>query len=124
MTRGRGMKELREKLFDICDELNPWPLPTTFGVICSGRDAFYDPANSKVLKRGRTEAMNTFIIHQGEIQHGLGSRTPCLPEASCRCRGILDRILFFIADLEVASIYAKRCASISSMFIYVYNCYM
>ncbi|KAL3720535.1 hypothetical protein ACJRO7_005362 [Eucalyptus globulus] len=83
------------------------------------RAAFYDPANSKVMVRGHTS--NTFIIHQGEIQHRLGSRTFFLPEASYRCQGILDKILFFIADIEAASIYAKLRASIASTFIYVYN---
>ncbi|XP_030460481.1 uncharacterized protein LOC115680785 [Syzygium oleosum] len=103
------------------------------------RAAFYDPANSKSWKevyevQDRCDRVGLglkiireggeyFIVHQGEIQHHLGSRTSCPlgskrhqngeelrhGEASCRSQGILDRILFFIGDLEVASTDAKRC---------------
>ncbi|KAI3409113.1 F-box domain-containing protein [Psidium guajava] len=104
------------------------------------RVAFYDPANSKSWKevyevQDRCDRVGLglkiiregdeyFIIHQGEIQHHLGSRTSCplgskrhhngeeltCKEASgrCRCQGILDRILFFIGDLEATSMDAKR----------------
>ncbi|KAG6576637.1 hypothetical protein SDJN03_24211, partial [Cucurbita argyrosperma subsp. sororia] len=73
------------------------------------------------------EGSDYYLIHQGEIQRHLGSRrqkngqTSFLPLSSKRellseglleedksCRGILDRILFFIGDLEVASTDAKR----------------
>ncbi|KAF7816658.1 F-box/WD repeat-containing protein pof10 [Senna tora] len=69
-----------------------------------------------------------YLVHQGEIQRCLGSRRnrrqatshsfhtygseeDLAGEASVderACRGILDKILFFIGDLEVASADAKR----------------
>lgn len=71
------------------------------------------------------EGGNYYLVYQGKIQRYLGSRTqkrriagvpstsrdqtgegPTLEEISSR--GILDRILFFIGDLEVASMEAKR----------------
>ncbi|KAK3445677.1 hypothetical protein EUGRSUZ_A01433 [Eucalyptus grandis] len=103
------------------------------------RAAFYDPTDSKSWKEVYEvqdrcdrvglglkiirEGGDYFIVHQGEIQRHLGSRTPCPrgskrhqngeelmhEEASSRCRSILDNILFFIGDLEVASTDAKRC---------------
>lgn len=69
-----------------------------------------------------------YLVHQGEIQRCLGSRKDREQAASHSrrtigsgrdftgeasidersCRGILDKILFFIGDLEVASADAKR----------------
>ncbi|KAI4307063.1 hypothetical protein L6164_030293 [Bauhinia variegata] len=75
------------------------------------------------------EGSDYYLVRQGEIQRYLGSRKnkkqvsshSChgsssergfagegsLDEERC-CRGILDKILFFIGDLEVASSDAKR----------------
>ncbi|KAI3720565.1 hypothetical protein L2E82_31554 [Cichorium intybus] len=78
----------------------------------------------KIIREGD----DYFLIHQGEIQRHLGSRTLQLgtDDASTssdatrytgdelvtgrhdRQMGILDRILFFIGDLETASAPAKR----------------
>ncbi|XP_071709524.1 uncharacterized protein [Rutidosis leptorrhynchoides] len=74
----------------------------------------------KIIREGD----DYFLIHQGEIQRHLGSRTLQLgsdnnvsdPRYSGdeitgrndRQMGILDRILFFIGDLETASAPAKR----------------
>nr|XP_043633917.1 uncharacterized protein LOC122605103 [Erigeron canadensis] len=76
----------------------------------------------KIIREGD----DYFLIHQGEIQRHLGSRTPQPgtqdPSTSLAARhtgdeimvrnecqmGILDRILFFIGDLETASAPAKR----------------
>ncbi|RDX93388.1 pof10 [Mucuna pruriens] len=67
------------------------------------------------------EGSDYYLVHQGEIERHLGSRvtaqrchseidfseeTSLAQERSCR--GILDKILFFIGDLEVASAQAKR----------------
>ncbi|XWS38022.1 hypothetical protein CRYUN_Cryun19dG0095100 [Craigia yunnanensis] len=66
-----------------------------------------------------------FLAHQGQIQRYLGSRrkrkgvqkdylppSSSKPEESLKveepCRGILDKILFFLGDLEAASADAKR----------------
>ncbi|KDP27321.1 hypothetical protein JCGZ_20822 [Jatropha curcas] len=77
----------------------------------------------KIIREGG----DYYLVHQGEIQRYLGSRRrneraiSCPPsskgelmadrsmtdEESC-CRGILDKIFFFIGDLEVASTEAKR----------------
>ncbi|KAI4338006.1 hypothetical protein L6164_016362 [Bauhinia variegata] len=75
------------------------------------------------------EGSDYYLVHQGEIQRYLGSRRnkkqgsshSCRGSSSERgfagegpldeersCRGILDKILFFIGDLEVASSDAKR----------------
>ncbi|GJX45998.1 putative F-box domain-containing protein [Tanacetum coccineum] len=72
------------------------------------------------------EGDDYFLIHQGEIQRHLGSRTLQLGTEDVssssnagytgdeimsrnnRQMGILDRILFFIGDLETASAPAKR----------------
>ncbi|MED6220873.1 hypothetical protein PIB30_049000 [Stylosanthes scabra] len=75
------------------------------------------------------EGSDYHLVHQGEIQLHLGSRknqehvadhsshTFCSendsngegsPIQERSCRGILDKILFFIGDLEVASADAKR----------------
>ncbi|KAJ1383089.1 F-box-like domain superfamily [Sesbania bispinosa] len=75
------------------------------------------------------EGSDYYLVHQGEIQRYLGSRKnreqatrhkghtlsserdltgeDSLAEERS-CRGILDKILFFIGDLEVASVDAKR----------------
>ncbi|KAJ9174307.1 hypothetical protein P3X46_017344 [Hevea brasiliensis] len=76
----------------------------------------------KIIREGG----DYYLVHQGEIQRYLGSRRKSKRatssqnskaeltgdqfmkvEESC-CRGILDKILFFIGDLEVASADAKR----------------
>ena len=67
-----------------------------------------------------------FLVHQGQIQRYLGSRrkrkgvkdcpSSSKPELRVEetldmeepCRGILDKILFFLGDLEAASADAKR----------------
>lgn len=72
------------------------------------------------------EGSDYYLIHQGEVQRYLGSRkyrrqvsghtssseTDFTGESSVAeersCRGILDKILFFIGDLEAASVDAKR----------------
>ncbi|KAJ7965297.1 F-box-like protein [Quillaja saponaria] len=66
------------------------------------------------------EGSDYYLVHQGVIQRYLGSRRIRKQAAShpviCEegvldersCRGILDKILFFIGDLEVASADAKR----------------
>uniref|UniRef100_A0A5B7CCQ5 F-box protein n=2 Tax=Davidia involucrata TaxID=16924 RepID=A0A5B7CCQ5_DAVIN len=78
----------------------------------------------KIIREGG----DYFLVHQGEIQRHLGSRSQQNGANGCSlsserhligetsveeekepCLGILDKILFFIGDLEVASIYAKRC---------------
>ena len=72
------------------------------------------------------EGTDYYLVHQGEIQRHLGSmrqtegidscpmdsegnvmQNGSLEEGEFR-QGILDRILFFIGDLEVASMDAKR----------------
>ncbi|CAJ1974436.1 unnamed protein product [Sphenostylis stenocarpa] len=72
------------------------------------------------------EGIDYYLVHQGEKQRHLGSRKiqkkgtghSCHSEIDFNgesslaeersCRGILDKILFFIGDLEVASAEAKR----------------
>ncbi|KAA8533569.1 hypothetical protein F0562_030997 [Nyssa sinensis] len=72
------------------------------------------------------EGCDYYIVHQGEIQRHLGSRRQQKGTNDCSlsserdftgeasleqkepCLGILDRILFFVGDLETASVYAKR----------------
>ncbi|KAL5567713.1 hypothetical protein UlMin_024288 [Ulmus minor] len=62
------------------------------------------------------EGVDYYLVHQGEIQQYLGSRRQrkganwpvSSTEESSSSRGILDKILFFIGDLEVASTDAKR----------------
>ncbi|XP_058752974.1 uncharacterized protein LOC131626159 [Vicia villosa] len=72
------------------------------------------------------EGSDYYLVHQGEVQRYLGSRKiprqvtdhsfsseTDLTEGSSQaeersCRGILDKILFFIGDLEAASVDAKR----------------
>ncbi|KAL3722016.1 hypothetical protein ACJRO7_034376 [Eucalyptus globulus] len=80
--------------------------------LLSGRDSIMHN-----LQWSGVNFYNGLIIHQVELQHHLGPRTPCPSgskrhqngeelmhkEASCQCRGILDKIMFFIGDLEVAS---------------------
>ncbi|KAK9291436.1 hypothetical protein L1049_019383 [Liquidambar formosana] len=76
----------------------------------------------KIIREGG----DYYLVHQGEIQRHLGSRrkrkgTNSSPLSSKRdfigeeslegeqpCLGILDKILFFLGDLEAASIDAKR----------------
>ena len=75
----------------------------------------------KIIREGG----DYYLVHQGEIQRYLGSRRQRKGAISCTldsqrdfsgegsqeegsCRGILDKILFFIGDLEVASTDAKR----------------
>ncbi|KAL2339582.1 hypothetical protein Fmac_007522 [Flemingia macrophylla] len=72
------------------------------------------------------EGSDYYLVHQGEIQQHLGSRKDQEKVTAHSChseidftregslaeerssRGILDKILFFIGDLEVASAEAKR----------------
>lgn len=63
------------------------------------------------------EGVDYYLVHQGEIQRHLGSRRQRKRDDICpsnsteeekSSQGILDRILFFIGDLEVASADAKR----------------
>lgn len=95
--------------------------------------AFYAPTGSKSWKDvyevqdrcGRVglglkiirEGVDYYLVHQGEIQRHLGSRRQRKRDDICpsnfteeekSSQGILDRILFFIGDLEVASADAKR----------------
>ncbi|KAF8412082.1 hypothetical protein HHK36_000036 [Tetracentron sinense] len=72
----------------------------------------------KIIREGG----DYYLIHQGEIQRYLGSRKGRNGEFSSKrgfigegslegeqlCLGILDKILFFMGDLEVASRDAKR----------------
>lgn len=78
----------------------------------------------KIIREGG----DYYLVRQGEIQRYLGSRRQRKglngralslkregsgegsqeEEESASCRGILDKILFFIGDLEVASTDAKR----------------
>ncbi|KAJ8554260.1 hypothetical protein K7X08_024938 [Anisodus acutangulus] len=70
----------------------------------------------KIIREGD----DCYLIHQGEIQRHLGSRTTKIEDISDSSadykddRGeepslsILDKILFFIGDLESASVQAKR----------------
>lgn len=87
--------------------------------------------NIRLITRGlkiTREGGDYYLVHQGEIQRHLGSRrqrrgvlvnsscpmglerpvTGSLEEDDESRRGILDKILFFIGDLEVASTDAKR----------------
>lgn len=73
------------------------------------------------------EVGDYYLVHQGEIQQYLGSKKQrkgihSIPSTGMKgediaggswedqenCLGILDKILFFIGDLEVASTDAKR----------------
>ncbi|KAG2701400.1 hypothetical protein I3760_06G042700 [Carya illinoinensis] len=75
----------------------------------------------KIIREGG----DYYLVHRGEIQRHLGSRRQRKGATGCTlntkrdfngggsqeeqsCRGILDKILFFIGDLEVASTDAKR----------------
>lgn len=70
----------------------------------------------KIIREGD----DYYLIHQGEIQRHLGSRKSKmddLSDSSAECKddreevptlSILDKILFFIGDLESASVQAKR----------------
>ncbi|KAK4431298.1 MAG2-interacting protein 2 [Sesamum alatum] len=78
----------------------------------------------KIIREGD----DYFLVHQGQIQRHLGSRQPesqifdsfnwkngsraradsADEEQPCPSSSILDNILFFIGDMEVASMHAKR----------------
>uniref|UniRef100_A0A2P2K715 Uncharacterized protein LOC107408106 n=1 Tax=Rhizophora mucronata TaxID=61149 RepID=A0A2P2K715_RHIMU len=76
------------------------------------------------------EADDYYLVHQGEIQRYLGSKRQRegengsilsvkaklagdrSPEDEESCQGLLDKILFFIGDLEVASTDAKRARAL------------
>ncbi|KAE8719705.1 major facilitator superfamily domain-containing protein 5 [Hibiscus syriacus] len=71
----------------------------------------------KIIREGG----DYFLVHQGKIQRYLGSRLKRKGAEDCEsstsgqevnveepCRGILDKILFFLGDLEAASDGAKR----------------
>ena len=102
-------------------------MATIIGLLCEGNDFFHFSQNRglKIIREGS----DYYLVHQGEIQRHLGSRKnqervtghSCHTFGSERdftgegslveersCRGILDKILFFIGDLEVASADAKR----------------
>lgn len=88
----------------------------------------FNSSHNRGLKIIR-EGSDYYLVHQGEVQRYLGSRKnprqvtghncpnfsserdltgeSSFPEEKS-CRGILDKILFFIGDLEVASADAKR----------------
>ncbi|KAL8049393.1 hypothetical protein ABFX02_06G018200 [Erythranthe guttata] len=67
------------------------------------------------------EGDDCFLVHQGQIQRHLGSREPesrtfdsfnnraeeSIDEEQ-PCSSILDKILFFVGDMETASLHAKR----------------
>ncbi|CAN4089509.1 unnamed protein product [Withania somnifera] len=100
----------------------------------SDQATFYAPADSKPWKHVYMvqdrcdrnglglkiirEGDDYYIIHQGEIQRHLGSRKSKMDEISDSRNyeddkeepnlSILDKILFFIGDLESASVQAKR----------------
>ncbi|KAH6760465.1 hypothetical protein C2S52_009057 [Perilla frutescens var. hirtella] len=71
----------------------------------------------KIIREGD----DYFLVHQGQIQRGLGSRRQ-VDSLNCKngkkdaesideeqpSSGILDKILFFIGDMEAASMHAKR----------------
>lgn len=70
----------------------------------------------KIIREGD----DYYLIHQGEIQRHLGSRKSKMEDLSDSSSdykddreeepslSILDKILFFIGDLESASVQAKR----------------
>ena len=76
----------------------------------------------KIIREGD----DCYLIHQGEIQRHLGSKRPRIEPSNSflssqtdytrdesldpeePCLGILDKILFFLGDLETASSSAKR----------------
>ncbi|KAL8550980.1 hypothetical protein ACS0TY_000166 [Phlomoides rotata] len=58
----------------------------------------------KIIREGD----DYFLVHQGQIQRCLGTRRQESVEEEQPCLGILDKILFFIGDMEAASSHAKR----------------
>ncbi|KAG8381102.1 hypothetical protein BUALT_Bualt06G0087300 [Buddleja alternifolia] len=74
----------------------------------------------KIIREGD----DYLLVHQGQIQRHLGSRQQesrafnlengitggeeCKDEEEGQCSSILDKILFFIGDMESASVHAKR----------------
>lgn len=59
----------------------------------------------KIIREGD----DYYLVHQGQIQRGLGSRRESAEvEEVASSGGILDKILFFIGDMEAASMHAKR----------------
>ncbi|KAI3457969.1 hypothetical protein Pfo_014632 [Paulownia fortunei] len=71
----------------------------------------------KIIREGD----DYFLVHQGQIQRHLGSRRPesrafdsfnnegaVSIDEEQPCSSILDKILFFIGDMEAASVDAKR----------------
>ncbi|PIN16553.1 hypothetical protein CDL12_10810 [Handroanthus impetiginosus] len=74
----------------------------------------------KIIREGG----DYFLVHQGQIQRHLGSRRLGFDsfnsqnsnggvesiddEEEASCSSILDKILFFIGDMEAASLHAKR----------------
>ena len=82
---------------------------------------FYVSRGLKIIREGG----DYYLVHQGEVQHHLGSRRPwkganaylLAPKRDLTgegslgkepSSGILDKIIFFIGDLEAASACAKR----------------
>lgn len=58
----------------------------------------------KIIREGD----DYFLVHQGQIQRCLGSRGQEFVEEEQPCLGIMDKILFFIGDMETASSHVKR----------------
>ncbi|XP_057798796.1 uncharacterized protein LOC131014731 [Salvia miltiorrhiza] len=56
----------------------------------------------KIIREGD----DYYLVHQGKIERHLGSSSR--QDAADEEVGILDKILFFVGDLEVATIHAKR----------------
>lgn len=55
------------------------------------------------------EGDDYYLVHQGQIQRGLGSRRETTEdEEVASSGGILDKIFFFIGDMEAATTHAKR----------------
>lgn len=59
----------------------------------------------KIIREGD----DYYLVHQGQIQRGLGSRRESTEDAEVASSGgILDKIFFFIGDMEAATTHAKR----------------
>nr|XP_023893233.1 uncharacterized protein LOC112005210 isoform X1 [Quercus suber]XP_023893234.1 uncharacterized protein LOC112005210 isoform X1 [Quercus suber]XP_023912091.1 uncharacterized protein LOC112023700 [Quercus suber]XP_023912092.1 uncharacterized protein LOC112023700 [Quercus suber] len=114
-----------------------WPQTTIYGLTCLRKDGEeIMPCSMLLLVQNHghrvglglkiiREGGDYYLVHHCEIQRCLGSRRQRKGASSCTldsqrdfhgeesqeegsCRGILDKILFFIGDLEVASIDGKR----------------
>lgn len=97
----------------------------------SDQATFYAPADSKSWKHVYMvqdrcdrnglglkiirEGDDCYLIHEGEIQRHLGSRKSKMEDSGYKddreevpSLSVFDKILFFIGDLESASVQAKR----------------